>query len=263
MKAADRDLRAMRRLIAEGAEDHRDPELMLPMAAVDGLRSLLGCHAVSIGILDSTNQIATPWQDMPAPNSADLAGDVDSAEDVQVFFQHYWRDGECSYPDRTGDIESVIRISDFYSIRQYHSTAMWTEYVSGTGMGHDMMACLAGASGRTLRVLVWRDPPKDFTEREKDILWLLRPHLLGLYRQRQGPRPGAAALTPRQRQLLRHVAAGQTDRQIARQLGIAESTVRKHLQHAYERLQVNNRAAAVMRAFPADDLPPQAGPATG
>jgi DNA-binding NarL/FixJ family response regulator len=57
-------------------------------------------------------------------------------------------------------------------------------------------------------------------------------------------------LTPRQKELLRLVAAGHTNTQIARRLGISEGTVRTHLENIYERLGVSSRTAAVTRAFP-------------
>jgi DNA-binding NarL/FixJ family response regulator len=46
------------------------------------------------------------------------------------------------------------------------------------------------------------------------------------------------------------IAGGRTNTQIARQLGLAEGTVRTHLENIYGRLQVSNRTAAVVRAFP-------------
>jgi DNA-binding NarL/FixJ family response regulator len=49
---------------------------------------------------------------------------------------------------------------------------------------------------------------------------------------------------------LRLVAAGHTNAQIARRLGVTEGTVRIHLQNIYARLQVSSRTAAVTRAFP-------------
>jgi DNA-binding NarL/FixJ family response regulator len=48
---------------------------------------------------------------------------------------------------------------------------------------------------------------------------------------------------------LRLVAAGHTNTQIARRLGISEATVRTHLENIYGRLQVSSRTAAVTRAF--------------
>ena len=67
--------------------------------------------------------------------------------------------------------------------------------------------------------------------------------------------PSAAAtaplpLTPRHQELLRLVAAGHTNAQIARRLGISERTVRTHLENIYRRLDVSSRTAAVTRAFP-------------
>ena len=56
-------------------------------------------------------------------------------------------------------------------------------------------------------------------------------------------------LTPRQKDLLRLVAAGHTNSQIARRLGISEGTVRTHLENIYENLNVSSRTAAVTRAF--------------
>jgi DNA-binding NarL/FixJ family response regulator len=59
-------------------------------------------------------------------------------------------------------------------------------------------------------------------------------------------------LTSRQRQLVSLIAAGLTNRQIARHLGLSEHTVRKHVENIFERLQVDSRTAAVTRAFPAN-----------
>jgi DNA-binding NarL/FixJ family response regulator len=45
------------------------------------------------------------------------------------------------------------------------------------------------------------------------------------------------------------LAAGQTNAQVARRLGISEGTVRTHLETIYTRLNVSSRTAAVTRAF--------------
>jgi DNA-binding CsgD family transcriptional regulator len=57
-------------------------------------------------------------------------------------------------------------------------------------------------------------------------------------------------LTPREWEVLRYVAKGCSNAEIATFLCIARSTVRKHLEHIYEKLNVNSRTAAVARAFP-------------
>jgi DNA-binding NarL/FixJ family response regulator len=51
-------------------------------------------------------------------------------------------------------------------------------------------------------------------------------------------------LTFRQRMILEHVARGQTDGEVAAELGIAPATVNKHLEQIYVRLGVHTRTAA-------------------
>jgi DNA-binding NarL/FixJ family response regulator len=109
--------------------------------------------------------------------------------------------------------------------------------------------CLPSPRLRTLRLVLIRGPGSDFSERDRGLLALLRPHLDARFRawqRRRQPSP----LTARQRELMTLVAAGRTNGQIARQLRISEGTVRTHLENIFQRLQVSNRAAAVVRAFP-------------
>jgi DNA-binding CsgD family transcriptional regulator len=57
-----------------------------------------------------------------------------------------------------------------------------------------------------------------------------------------------AALTRREREILRLVADGQTDREIAATLFISERTVEWHLKNAFEKLGAATRAAAIAAA---------------
>jgi DNA-binding NarL/FixJ family response regulator len=55
------------------------------------------------------------------------------------------------------------------------------------------------------------------------------------------------ALTPREAEIARLVAAGLSNKQIARKASIAEATVKIHLHSAYQKLGIANRATlAVM-----------------
>jgi DNA-binding NarL/FixJ family response regulator len=82
------------------------------------------------------------------------------------------------------------------------------------------------------------------------VLTLLGPHLDRAYLEGERRRHPVPRLTPRQTGLLRLLAAGHTNAQIARRLGISEGTVRTHLEKIYDRLQVSSRTAAVTRALP-------------
>ena len=97
---------------------------------------------------------------------------------------------------------------------------------------------------------LFRGPGPDFSDRDRALLVLLRPHLHQAYLDAERRRHPVPRLTSRQNELLRLVAAGHTNTQIARQLGISEGTVRTHLENIYEKLGVSSRTAAVTRAFP-------------
>ena len=112
---------------------------------------------------------------------------------------------------------------------------------------HGAMVCLPPAGTVDRRLRLWRESGSDFTDREVMILRLLRPHLTALYQRHQALRAGTPDLTPRQMEILRLVAMGCTNRQIARALMVAEATVRKHLENIFTRLDVGNRTGALAR----------------
>ena len=209
------------------------------------------CDAVSFEGFDS--EAARTWFGQAAPADADT---VDEALEP-AHWRHYWDCEPCSYPDRTGDLRSIIKIGDFYSARQWHSTGMYGDVYRPQGIEHELMltlpACLSRppGPGATLRLFLFRGSGSDFSEADRALLTLLRPHLHQAYLDAERRRQPSADLTSRQRQLLDLAAAGYTNAQIARRLSIAEGTVRKHLENIYRRLDVTSRTAAVIRTLAA------------
>lgn len=59
---------------------------------------------------------------------------------------------------------------------------------------------------------------------------------------------GEAPLAPRERDVIKLVAEGMTNRQVAASLGIGEETVKTLLERAYTKLGANRRADAVLEA---------------
>jgi DNA-binding NarL/FixJ family response regulator len=101
-----------------------------------------------------------------------------------------------------------------------------------------------------VRLLFFRGRGPDFSERDRAVLTLLRPHLYQAYLEAERRRQPVPQLTLRQRDVLHLLAAGYTNSQVGRHLGISEGTVRTHLENIYTRLKVSSRTAAVTRAFP-------------
>jgi DNA-binding CsgD family transcriptional regulator len=242
----ERDLRTLLGIVGDERGDL--PAAGLPLSLLAELKDQIPCDHLSFERFDTGRQIDIFGQHIPA------LGD-DSEPDMQLFWKHYWDSLPCCYPDRTGDLRNVTKSSDFYSVRQWHSTAMYCDWIRPSGLEHEMLLCLPGGHLRTIRLLFWRGPGTDFSDRDRALLALLRPHLHQAYLDAERRRHPAPRLTPRQGELLCLVAAGHTNAQIARRLGVTEKTVGKHLENIYARLHVSSRTAAVTRAT--------AGPAAG
>ncbi len=228
------------------------PAQGLPLSLLSDLMDHIRCEGVTFQGMDSGRQDNWFIQciDDEEPDPA-LEQAVNKAH-----WQHYWDCLSCSYPDRTGDLRSVVKIADFYSVRQWHSTGMYTDVYRPQGIKHELQLCLpeppgpSRGPGRTVRLYFFRLSGPDFSERDRALLTLLRPHLHQAYLDAERRRGCVSSLTPRQTDLLRLVADGRTNAQIARRLGLSEGTVRTHLENIYGRLQVSSRTAAVLRAFP-------------
>lgn len=65
-------------------------------------------------------------------------------------------------------------------------------------------------------------------------------------------------LTPRERDVLEHLAAGARNHEIARRLGMSDKTVRNHVSQVLLKLNVPDRTAAALRARDAGLHPPGA-----
>jgi DNA-binding NarL/FixJ family response regulator len=59
----------------------------------------------------------------------------------------------------------------------------------------------------------------------------------------------APAITPKEREVLARIATGQANKEIAGELGVSEDTIKRHVSNILEKLQVNDRAQAVVEAI--------------
>ena len=60
--------------------------------------------------------------------------------------------------------------------------------------------------------------------------------------------PAGPALSPREREILQHLTRGASNKEIARHLGVAESTVKIHVQHILRKLDLTSRVQAAVWA---------------
>jgi DNA-binding CsgD family transcriptional regulator len=133
----------------------------------------------------------------------------------------------------------------------FERSPLYNEYYRPIGIRH-AMALPIYVDGRLLVSFVFNRVGSAFGERELELAEAVRPHLASLYRL-SGSIPkaapaDAAAQAVEAREVLEWVAAGKTSRDIAAILGAKPRTIEKHLEHIYEKLGVETRTAAVMRA---------------
>ena len=57
------------------------------------------------------------------------------------------------------------------------------------------------------------------------------------------------AITPREREILALIAAGRANKEIGATLGVSEDTVKRHVSHILEKLDVADRAQATAEAI--------------
>lgn len=247
---SDRDLRTMVSITDETDHAATEPGVRLPWSVLHRIKDLLGCDELICHDLEAARRrISFAQTTADGCDDLDLTPGGATEPTDQPFWATYWS-GSCSYPDRTGDLRSVVTPYDFASERQWRESPAYREYFGPLGTKHTILLTLPDRPGRTVRLVAFRDSGPRFSERDRAVLTLLRPHVYAAYLQLARRRNGEPNLTDRQWQLLQLVALGHTNARIARQLGVSEGTVRKHMENIHARLGVSSRAAALARAFP-------------
>jgi len=150
----------------------------------------------------------------------------------------------------------TLAISDFVSDREFRRGGLYAEVCKPLGVQAVMKVYLptgaaAGAS------LVFNTTRTRFAGSDRLTLERLVPHLAQLRRNALARRTypalidsTAAArmrllrLTPRERVVLARAVAGETNAAIAAALFVSPGTVRKHLEHIYDKLEVRTRTQA-------------------
>ncbi|MCE5180659.1 MAG: response regulator transcription factor [Betaproteobacteria bacterium] len=122
----------------------------------------------------------------------------------------------------------------------------------------DLVDCLrAGASGYLLKNIE-TDYLIDAIQRVANGESIMSPQMTGkLVREfRTQPKGGAAPqpgeehekLSPREKEIITHLARGASNKEVARALGVAESTVKIHVQSILKKLNLTSRVQAAVYA---------------
>jgi DNA-binding CsgD family transcriptional regulator len=212
-----------------------------------GLAALVGCDVLTYNEIGLAAR-ETRYADYPA-------GALDPATQP-VFAAHVHEHPLVNHYRATGSGEPVM-ITDFLSREQFHRLGLYAEFFRRIPVEHQMAVSLPGPDEQVIGVALNR-ARGDFSDQDRALLSVLRAPLTAALlrahsRQQAGQAlsalacAGPADLTDREIQILRLVAQGRTNNAIARELQVSPRTVAKHLEHAYRKLGVSSRAAAVSR----------------
>jgi len=237
---------------------HRDVEGVLALvdatSAADGSEPFPGPVLEKLGALVSSEMVSYHERDIASHGllreastpAAAVPGSVAAA--IATFCSEYPLSIE-----RRSAATRALKISDFASTAELHRLDYYDHALRRLGIEHQLRLWLSAPPGIARYFSVSRCASEgDFGERERRLLELLRP-FLAARRERLEPRPvpvepSGNGLTEREAEILTWVARGRTNKEIAALLLVSPHTVRKHLEHAYAKLGVHTRTAAVARA---------------
>jgi DNA-binding CsgD family transcriptional regulator len=159
------------------------------------------------------------------------------------------RDGGAPSVSARSQIGTPLVLTDAVAARRFRQTGLYFELMKPFGV-RDVLKVFLPAEHGVASAFVFDTSGTGFSDDDRLQLGRLVPLLVQFRRnaslrsaQRQEAGP-LRLLTRREMTVLGRAAAGETNAEIAAALFIGESTVRKHLEHIYEKLDVRNRAAA-------------------
>jgi DNA-binding CsgD family transcriptional regulator len=209
-----------------------DRDALVEVAA-DRLSTLVGGDLVGFDQLDIGPEATTVTVTFPKEPSQPIAWEPDQLVDHPVV-RHF---------QETLD-PAACRVSDVATTKQWKSSAAYNEFFRPLGQEHLLAIPVEIDGTRGAGYTVSRGG-SDFSDRELLLVTALQA-ALAVQHHRHDTRPhDAGPLTGRERQIMALIAAGWTAAAVASRTGIATSTVRKHLQNIYAKLEVSDRLTAV------------------
>lgn len=153
----------------------------------------------------------------------------------------------------------AIRLTDHFADRAaLEATLHYQQNLRPLGLKYELTLLMDTALSQRLGISLARIR-EDYSDAEVDLANRLMPHVKRAFHHAQTitqlraaaeakPAPPAAwrvtELTPRETEILRWIATGRTNREIAELLEVTAATVKTHLEHIYDKLGVRSRTAA-------------------
>lgn len=150
----------------------------------------------------------------------------------------------------------AVQLTDFLSLGRFRDTGLYCDVFRPYGIDHQIAKGVPIDGSAVASVSLFRHG-RDFGSRDREMLNLLRPHLnlafanarrfTAMQRRCAGRDADQAPLSRREREVLYWAACGRSNQEIGAILDISGLTVKKHLEHIYDKLGVANRTEAAAR----------------
>ena len=157
--------------------------------------------------------------------------------------------------DGPGDPHRPRRLSDLTSRADLHRTQTYNEVLRPMGNEYQLTVLTKKPSRQSGRMWVFGRASIDFSDVELALAGQLQAVLCALDRDYDSQRRIVESpadkyrLSERESEVLCKLAQGHTAATIGRLLRISPATVRKHVQHVYDKLGTRDRLGAVMLAY--------------
>jgi DNA-binding CsgD family transcriptional regulator len=179
----ERDSRAMFDFLAEAeAVEGAEP---FPEPLVESLRQLIGADLAEFDEMDRA-ECRCGW-------TAATLSDAEPADDLPSFWEIRHDHPLCRLHDEEPGRESPVKLSDLFTPRQLRSTMMYAEWYGPRGVSDELEVTLSPSRHFTRTLILQRGVGR-FGEREREILGLLRPHLVSFLERAAQRRRLEAAL---------------------------------------------------------------------
>lgn len=147
--------------------------------------------------------------------------------------------------------DGPLRLSEMSGRRDLHRLDFYKAFLKPNRI-RDTLKIWLSSTRDSAACLSLNRSDADFSRRDADVIGVLQHHLAAMRDAALRDQPatledGHVNLTPREAQVLSWVVRGRRNDEIGRLLFMSPATVHKHLEHAYEKLEVHSRAEAVAR----------------
>lgn len=225
---------------------------------------MLDLDAFRPGLLDAIRRaVPSDWASLndigPEPGDAMSLVEPPLPVELHVAFAQHAQDNHLLQHFQATRDGRAHRMSDVCTEAEFRETDLYREVYAKIGLEFQMSFVFPAQEDHVLAVVLSRKH-RDYSDEEVELVETARPHLIQAFRnarehsalrQRLGessPVPPrdlrAYGLTSREAQVVRRVATGGSNADIARELSLSARTVQKHLENAYRKLGVSTRSEA-------------------